>query len=59
MLRVMGCVFRQGNFTAPEVDMTGKNVVVTGPSIGGIGFETALGLAVSFVLRVCVTPSST
>ena len=35
----------QGNFKAREVDMTGKTVVVTGPSRGGIGFETALALA--------------
>ncbi|CAE7678201.1 unnamed protein product [Symbiodinium pilosum] len=35
----------QGDFTAPEVDMTGKTVVITGPSRGGIGFETALALA--------------
>ena len=29
------CVF-QGNFKAKEVDMTGKTVVITGPSRGGI-----------------------
>lgn len=32
---VKDCVF-QGNFTAKEVDMTGKTVVITGPSRGGI-----------------------
>lgn len=47
MLRVMGCVLKQGDFTAPAEEMHGKCVVITGPSIGGIGFETALGLAVS------------
>jgi len=45
MFRVVkDCVF-QGNFTAKEVDMTGKTVVITGPSRGGIGFETAFSLA--------------
>ena len=47
MMRYVGCAFNQGSFTAPKVDMSDKTVVVTGPSIGGIGFETALGLAVS------------
>ena len=47
MMRVLGCIFNQGSFTAPKVDMSDKTIVVTGPSIGGIGFETALGLAVS------------
>ncbi|CAM9292730.1 unnamed protein product [Ascophyllum nodosum] len=45
MMRVLGCIFNQGSFTAPKVDMSDKTIVVTGPSIGGIGFETALGLA--------------
>lgn len=44
--RVIGCMFNQGNFVAPEADMSGKHVLVTGPTIGGIGFETALQLAV-------------
>ncbi|CAE7701523.1 unnamed protein product, partial [Symbiodinium sp. CCMP2456] len=36
----------QGNFTAPVgIDLSGQVAVVTGPSRGGIGFETALGLA--------------
>lgn len=44
----MGCMINQGNLTAPWVDMTGKNILITGPSIGGIGFETAIGLAVRY-----------
>ena len=43
--RVAKDMMFQGNFKAPEVDMTGKTVVITGPSRGGIGFETALALA--------------
>ncbi|CAE7454855.1 RE1 [Symbiodinium sp. CCMP2592] len=36
----------QGSFTAPVgIDLSGQVAVVTGPSRGGIGFETALGLA--------------
>ncbi|CAE6955318.1 unnamed protein product [Symbiodinium natans] len=34
-----------GSFHAPEVEMQGKTVLITGPSRGGIGFETALALA--------------
>ena len=32
-------------FKAPIVDMSNETVVITGPSRGGIGFETALALA--------------
>lgn len=35
----------QGKFKAKAADMTGKTVVITGPSQGGIRFETALALA--------------
>eukprot|EP00439_Symbiodinium_sp_Y106_P056348 s1222_g7.t2 len=46
MLRVMGDMVFQGSFTAPVgIDLSGQVAVVTGPSRGGIGFETALGLA--------------
>lgn len=43
--RVAKDMMFQGNFKAPEVDMSGKTVVITGPSRGGIGFETALAIA--------------
>lgn len=54
MLRFLGCAVNQGRFTAPEVDMNGKHVLITGTSIGGIGYETALGLAVSACAMSCV-----
>lgn len=43
--RVLSCIVNQPSFTAPVIDMTGKTVVITGPTIGGIGFETAKALA--------------
>ncbi|CAM9848803.1 unnamed protein product [Choristocarpus tenellus] len=45
MFRVINDVFFQGNLTAKKEDLTGKHIVLTGPSIGGIGFETAAALA--------------
>uniref|UniRef100_A0A7S0YN63 Protochlorophyllide reductase n=1 Tax=Hemiselmis tepida TaxID=464990 RepID=A0A7S0YN63_9CRYP len=44
-VRGIANLINQGNFTAPEVDMTGKTVAITGTSVGGIGFEMAKGLA--------------
>lgn len=42
----MGDMVFQGDLTAPVgIDLSGQVAVVTGPSRGGIGFETALGLA--------------
>lgn len=38
-------MYFQGDFKAPIVDMAKQTVVITGPSRGGIGFETALALA--------------
>lgn len=45
ILRVLNCIVYQPKFMAPIVDMSGKTVVVTGPTKGGIGYETALALA--------------
>ena len=45
MWRVMMDMYFQGDFKAPIVDMAKQTVVITGPSRGGIGFETALALA--------------
>lgn len=44
-LRVLRCIINQPAFSAPRVDMSGKTVVLTGPTQGGIGFETAKALA--------------
>lgn len=44
MLRAAGDMWRQPSWRAPEAEMAGKHVVVTGPSVGGIGFHAALGL---------------
>jgi len=51
VLRVLNCLIFQGNLRAPRVDMSGKTVVVTGPSPGGIGFSTAQALG-TFGARV-------
>lgn len=45
LIRVAGCMIRQPNFRAPTIDMNGKTVVLTGPTEGGIGFETAKTLS--------------
>lgn len=45
MLRVLKCMIGQPKYVAPFVDMTGKTVVLTGPTRGGIGYEMALELA--------------
>lgn len=44
MLRFLSNVVFQGNLRAPPVELQGKRVVLTGPTKGGIGFETALAL---------------
>lgn len=51
MLRVLKCILFQGNFQSPDADLTGKTVLVTGPTPGGIGHITATTLA-SFGARV-------
>eukprot|EP00913_Durusdinium_trenchii_P004384 g4063.t1 len=43
--RVTQDMMFQGNFRAPPVDFAGKTVAITGPSRGGIGYETAQVLA--------------
>lgn len=54
----MRCLFNQPSFTAPPSDMTGKTVVLTGPTLGGIGFETAKTLA-TFGARVILAARNT
>mmetsp|Transcript_13790 Transcript_13790/g.24428 ORF Transcript_13790/g.24428 Transcript_13790/m.24428 type:complete len:352 (-) Transcript_13790:1591-2646(-) len=43
--RLLDSMVLQGSWRAPEESLCGKHAVVTGPTIGGIGYETALGLA--------------
>lgn len=45
LLRVANCMIGQPNFRAPKIDMNGKTIVLTGPTEGGIGFETAQTLS--------------
>lgn len=40
------------NFEAPVVDLSGKTVIVTGPTVGGLGYETAVHYAKSGVARL-------
>lgn len=44
-LRILRCMINQPNFIAPAADLRGKTILITGPTQGGIGFETARQLA--------------
>ena len=50
----MGFITRHltSNFEAPVVDLSGKTVIVTGPTVGGLGYETAVHYARSGVSRL-------
>lgn len=58
MLCVLGCKLNQGSFTAPVDDLSGNTIVLTGPTISGIGYETSLARATLVYYPLLTTSSS-